>query len=190
LEKTEKGIMLKIEGERVYLRDHQAHDLEVFHSWLSDPVVMKYLPWRTSSIDDSFLQLAECLRENAKEDRRKYYFAVILKGNEQIIGEAGFTIEKNEISGGIANMGYFLLKKYWGNGYATEVGQMMIGYCFTTLKLHKVTAGCDAENSASEGVMKKSGMKREGYREKQYCLDGEWRDRIEYGILYQDWVQG
>jgi ribosomal-protein-alanine N-acetyltransferase len=151
---------------------------------------MKYLPWRTSSVEESFLQLAECLRENVKEDRRKYFFAVILRESEQLIGEAGFTIEAKEASGGIANMGYFLLKPYWGKGYATEVAQMMIEYCFTTLKLHKVTAGCDVENTASEGVMKKCGMKREGYRAQQYYLDGDWRDRLEYGILYQDWVQG
>lgn len=182
--------MLKIEGERVYLRDHQTHDLEIFHSWLSDREIMKYLPWRTSTVEESFLQLADCLRENVKEDRTKYFFAVILRGSEQIIGEAGFTVGAKELRGGIASMGYFFLKPYWGNGYATEVAQMMIEYCFTTLKLHKVTAGCDAENTASEMVMNKCGMKREAYREQQYYLDGHWRDRLEYGILYQDWVTG
>ena len=154
---------------------------------------MKYLPWRTSTIEESFLQLAECLRENVKADRTNYFLAVVLKGSDQIIGEAGFTIEAIEAKqarGGIASLGYFLLKPYWGKGYATEVAQMMIAYCFTTLKLHKVTAGCDAENIASGMVMKKCGMKREAYRQQQYYLDGEWRDRLEYGLLYQNWVQG
>ena len=182
--------MLKIEGGRIYLRDHQTDDLEIFHSWLSDPEVMRYLPWRTSTVEESFLQLAECLRENVKENRTKYFFAIILKESEQVVGEAGFTIEAKEAKGGIASMGYFLLKSYWGKGYATEVAQMMIEYCFTTLKLHKVTAGCDAENTASEMVMKKCGMKREGYRKQQYYLAGHWRDRFEYGLLYEDWVRG
>ena len=101
--------MLKIEGERIYLRDHQTDDLEIFHSWLSDPEVMKYLPWHTSTVEESFLQLAECLRENVKENRTKYFFAIILKESEQVVGEAGFTIEAKEAKGGIASMGYFLL---------------------------------------------------------------------------------
>ncbi len=181
--------MFKLEGDRIYLRDHQIGDLEALHSWLSDPVVTKYLSWRTSSLEETFLQLAEYLREKVKENRTKYYFALILKESEHLIGDAGFTVEHRVESGGIADLGYFLLTPYWGKGYGTEAIKLMIEYCFTVLKLHKVTAGCDAENTASERVMIKCGMKREAYRKKQAFLDGKWRDRLEYALLYEDWIR-
>jgi ribosomal-protein-alanine N-acetyltransferase len=180
--------MLRIDGKRIYLRDHQASDLDVYHSWLSDPVVAKYLKWRASTREESFIQLAEALRENDRNPRTKYFFAIVLHENDRIIGDAGFTIESQGESGGIANLGYFLLQEYWGKGYATEATGLMIRYCFTALGLHKVTAGCDAENRASERVMQKCGMKREAYRKKHFLLDGKWRDRLEYALLYEDWT--
>jgi ribosomal-protein-alanine N-acetyltransferase len=180
--------MLRINGKRIYLRDHQASDLDVFHAWLSDPVVAQYLAWRTATLEESLIQLAEALRENDAHPRTKYYFAIVLNANDQIIGEAGFTIESRGESGGVANLGYFLLKDYWGQGYATEATELMIGYCFTVLGLHKVTAGCDAKNRASERVMQKCGLEREAYRKQHFLLDGRWRDRLEYALLYKDWL--
>ena len=180
--------MLRIDGKRIYLRDHQASDLDVFHSWLSDPVIAQYLTWRTSTLEESFIKLAESLREINTHPRTKYFLAMVLNDTHRIIGEAGFTIESKAEYGGVADLGYFLLKEYWGKGYATEATEMMIRYCFTVLGLHKVTAECDAENRASESVMKRCGMKREAYREKQYLLGGKWRDRLDYALLYEDWI--
>ena len=181
--------MLRIDGKRVYLRDHQAGDLEVFHSWLSDPIVARYLTWRTSTLDESLIQLADALRENDKEPRTKYFFAMVLNEDDCIIGEAGFTVKSRAEHGGIAELGYFLLEPYWGQGYATEAAQLMLTYCFTVLKLHKVSAWCDTENTASENVMKRCGMEREVSQKKHYFLDGAWRDRLGYGLLYEDWAR-
>jgi ribosomal-protein-alanine N-acetyltransferase len=84
-------------------------------------------------------------------------------------------------------MGYFLLEPYWGYGYATEAARLMIGYCFTVLKLHKVTAGCDAGNLASERVMIKCGMKRTASRIRARGRNGEPRRRVEYALLSGEW---
>jgi len=181
--------MLRIEGKRIYLRDHLASDLGVFHSWLSDPAVTHYLSLRTRSLKESLIVLAESLQENDRRTRTKFHFAIVLRENNAIIGDAGFTIEDRAQSGGVADLGYFLLQPYWGQGYATEAAGLILGYCFTVLKLHKVTAGCHAENLASERVMIKCGMMREAYRRKQHFLRGEWRDRVEYALLYEDWVK-
>ncbi len=114
---------------------------------------------------------------------------MVLKATETIIGEAGFTIEVRAQHGGRADLGYFLLPAYWGQGYATEAAELMLTYCFTVLKLHKVTASCDAENTASEQVMKKCGMQREAYLRIHALLDGVWRDRLGYAILVDEWAE-
>ena len=160
----------------------------MYHAWISDPVVARYLTWRTSTRAESLIKLAEALQETHKQPRSKYFLAVVLRENDQIIGEAGFTIKSQGEGGGVAEMGYFLLQEYWGKGYASEAAELMIGYCFSVLGLHKVTADCDAENRASEGVMKKCGLIREAYRQKHYLLDGKWRDRLDYALLYEDWI--
>jgi ribosomal-protein-alanine N-acetyltransferase len=179
--------MLTISGQRIDLRDHHPNDLEGFHAWLSDPIVTQYLSWRTTTLEESFLRLADAIRENERQPRTKYFLAMVLKSGV-LIGEAGFTIESRSVTGGIANLGYFLCKPYWGQGYASEALGLMIAYCFTTLGLHKVTADCDAENRASEKVMQRCGMVREAYRRKHALLDGEWRDRLEYALLREEWI--
>jgi ribosomal-protein-alanine N-acetyltransferase len=178
--------MLQISGQRIDLRDHHPADLDGFHAWLSNPVVTQYLSWRTTTLEESFVRLADAIRENERQPRTKYFLAVVLKATGALIGEAGFTIESRGETGGVANLGYFLLEPYWGQGYASEAMRLMIGYCFTTLGLHKVTADCDAENTASEKVMLRCGMVREACRRKHALLDGEWRDRLEYALLRED----
>jgi ribosomal-protein-alanine N-acetyltransferase len=181
--------MLRIDGKRIYLRDHRASDLDVFHSWLSDPQVAHYLSWRTHTPEESLIALAESLQENDNPSRTKFHFAIVLSEVGVIIGDTGFTIEKRAEYRGVADLGYFLLKPYWGKGYASEAAHLILKYCFTVLRLHKVTAGCDTENRASEKVMIKCGMEREAYRKRHHFLNGEWRDRVEYAILYEDWIK-
>jgi ribosomal-protein-alanine N-acetyltransferase len=183
--------MLIIEGKRILLRDHVADDLPVMHAWITDPRVSKYLSWRTYTLEETMIMLADNIREAGSPERSHYFMAMLLKDGSQIIGEAGFSIESRGADGndGVADIGYFLFPEYWGKGYASEAARLLIEYCFTKMKLHKVTASCDAENRASEQVMIRCGMQREGLRRKHRLLDGEWRDRLEYAILSEDWLQ-
>ncbi len=186
---SSKDISLRIDGQRIYLRDHISNDLDAFHSWLSDPVVTQYLTWRTFNREESLIRLAEALQENEVFPRIKYFFAIVRKENDVIIGEAGFTITSKAEYGGIADLGYFLLKSYWGLGYASEAVRLMIDYCFNILNLHKIIASCESENAASLKVMEKCGMQQEAYRTKHAFRDGQWHDRLEYALLYEEWLQ-
>ena len=55
---------------------------------------------------------------------------IIKKETEDYVGAVGFTIlEKNDF-GGNAELGYFILKDFWGKGYATEAAQRVIDFAF------------------------------------------------------------
>jgi [ribosomal protein S5]-alanine N-acetyltransferase len=175
--------MLSISSKRMILRDHLITDLDDMHEWRSDREIMRFVPGlMTTSREETNAQLLENIFESQKPERTKYYFAAVLKTGE-IIGEAGFSISSRAADGGIANMGYFFKRRYWGNGYGTEAAQLMIHYCFDELGLHKVTSGCDKENKGSEKIMIKCGMKKEAEFIKQVYTGGVWRDRVEYAIL-------
>lgn len=49
-------------------------------------------------------------------------------------------------------------ERLWSHGYASEVGQAVLDYCFTTLKMPVVRASTDAENGASVRVLEKLGF--------------------------------
>lgn len=175
--------MLVLTGDRIILRDHEENDLHEMHAWMSDDEVMRFLPgMKTTSIDETHIRLVESIHENLNPDRSEYFFAVLLKSGE-IIGDAGFTlINKREYSG-IASMGYFLNSAYWGRGYAVEAANLLIKFAFEELGLHKMTAGCDAENTASERVMIKCGMIKEAHLKRHAFVNGVWRDRLEYATF-------
>ena len=84
-------------------------------------------------------------------------------------------------------MGYEFNPDYWGRGYATEAAREMLRFGFEELQLHRITAGCIADNAASAHVLEKIGMKLEGrLREKEF-FKGRWWDHLWYEILEQEW---
>ena len=50
---------------------------------------------------------------------------------------------------------YGVDERLWGRGYAAEVAQAVVDYCFTTLRMPLVRASTDAANEASVRVLEK-----------------------------------
>jgi len=59
-------------------------------------------------------------------------------------------------------VGYRLPQSSWGNGYATEATRAVLAYGFNTVGLDEITAVTHADNAASQHVLTKCGLKRDG----------------------------
>ncbi len=55
-------------------------------------------------------------------------------------------------------VGYRLLKKFWSQGYATEMSKALIEYGFNQMKLDKIVGITHPENFASQNVLTKAGL--------------------------------
>jgi RimJ/RimL family protein N-acetyltransferase len=63
----------------------------------------------------------------------------------------------------------------------------MADFGFHRFGVHRIWAGCIAENTASVHVLEKLGMKLEGrFREHRYYKD-RWWDSLIYAILDYEW---
>ncbi len=122
------------------------------------------------------------------ETREAYEFAVVEKNSGEYLGSADIYVQMKNPYGGFGEIGYFLLKSYWGNGYATEIATALMEFCFEELKFHKVCASCNALNMNSENVMKKIGMTKEGVIRKIRYKNEQWYDEIRYGLLFDEWL--
>ena len=82
------------------------------------------------------------------------------------------------------SLGYLLDPAHHGRGYATEMVRAVLDLAFGELGLHRVTAGCFADNVASWRVMEKAGMRREqhGVRDSWHAELG-WVDGYTYAVL-------
>ena len=86
------------------------------------------------------------------------------------------------------SIGYLIHPSYAGRGYATEIVRSLLALAFEDLGLHRVTAGCFADNVASWRVMEKAGMRREQHGVKDsWHEELGWVDGYTYGILAEEW---
>ncbi len=182
---------MKISSQRLSLRFFTHEDFPLFYSIFSNENVMRYA-W-IDKIDSeeearNFFEQYINTGEDVNQDG-SYAFAVFSEEGNEFIGFADILIHSRNDSGGCGEIGYFLLPGYWGKGFATELANALIEFCFTRLGLHKVSARCNSNNLKSEGIMKKLGMTLEGELRKVRHKNGSWDDEKNYGILFEEWHQ-
>jgi len=111
-------------------------------------------------------------------------FAVVRRADTALIGAIGLGINADH---DYAELGYWIGKPYWGQGYASEGAAAVLGYGFTQLGLHRIFAEHFTRNPASGRVMQKIGMTYEGHLRGHTKKWGVYEDLEVYGILQADW---
>jgi len=176
---------IRINADRIYLREVELSDVnQAYVDWLNDPEVNQFLETRYEvQTMDSVYEYAE--RMIAKED--ELFFAICLKENDKHIGNIKLgpinPIHK------FAEVSLFIGEKnQWGKGLATVVISILSDYAFSDLNLHKLTAGCYANNIGSAKAFLKAGYKQEGALMNQWIVNGKCQDELLFGYWIEDWV--
>jgi [ribosomal protein S5]-alanine N-acetyltransferase len=81
-------------------------------------------------------------------------FVIVRKGDGALLGCAG--LERKD--GGF-ELGYWLAKPFWKQGFATEAAGRLLDFAFDVLKTERVDAGWYHDNGASGHVLAKLGFK-------------------------------
>lgn len=109
-------------------------------------------------------------------------FAICLKETGQLEGAIGLTLQ---LTYQLAELGYWIGKEYWNQGYCTEAVKSIIDYGFKKLKLHKIYATYFTNNPASGRVMEKAGMHFEAKFRSHLYHWGEYKD-LNYFSIFRD----
>ena len=182
------GISLPVVTPRLRLRNFTRSDAEAVHAYTSDPEVVKYLDWGPDTESDTCEFISLALDRNWEMPRLMFDLAIVLSQQENPIGNGGLYVTSPRHHEG--EIGYCLNRQFWGNGYATEACLGLLRLGFEQLELHRIFALCDTENIASQRVLQKIGMQREGQLRKHKCQWGVWKDSYLYAILTDDWQLG
>ena len=113
-----------------------------------------------------------------------HVFALVLQSDDRWIGVIGLHEARDYRR---AEMGYWLGKPYWNQGYASEAARRLVRYGFEVLDLNRIYASCYAPNVGSARVLQKAGMAYEGTLRQHYIRFGVVHDAHVYGILRADW---
>jgi len=177
--------MMKLETERLILRDFVKDDWQEVLAYQSDPLYLRYNDWteRTPEAVQEFIGMF--LNHQKQEPRIKFQLAVVLKSNNQLIGNCG--VRKNGNDAREADIGYELDPKHWNNGYTTEATHAIMDFGFSNFDLHRVWSWCVADNLGSAHVLEKLGMCLEGRLRENEFYKGRWWDTLMYAILADEW---
>lgn len=150
---------MRLETERLILREWCDEDRPAFAAIVGDPHVMRYyLAPRTPADADAWIDrmiagLAEGTSQFLAVERRSDGALLGLTGTANI--RFGIpTAPKLEI-------GWVLGRQYWGRGYAPEAARASLAHAFDTLRVPDVVAFTARLNQPSQAVMKKLGMARD-----------------------------
>jgi RimJ/RimL family protein N-acetyltransferase len=176
---------MKLETERLILRDYVEDDWHDVLAYQSHPRSMEFYEWDERTAEDAQKFVQMFLDQQQVKPRIKFQLAVTLKSDHRLIGSCGLRTDKSAATEG--DIGFEISPELWGKGLATEAAQAIVRFGFDELKLHRVWSWCIAENVGSSKVLEKLGLQLEGrLREKDY-FKGRWWDTLTYGILEHEW---
>ncbi|MDP9281714.1 MAG: GNAT family N-acetyltransferase [Chloroflexota bacterium] len=98
--------------------------------------------------------------------------AIVNSGTNEIIGSVGFapclmpfgqlpSFEPTTRFTSEIGLFWALFPEHWGQGYATEAAAAMVAYAFGELRLRRIVATTEHDNTRSINVMRRLGMRLE-----------------------------
>ncbi|UAK24231.1 GNAT family N-acetyltransferase [Sphingomonas nostoxanthinifaciens] len=164
--------------ERLLLRPGWAEDAPVLAAAIGEAAIARNLarvPYPYAESDAAaFLALPQ--------EPGRPRFLIFLRDGATLIG--GIALDGE--SEGDANLGYWIARAYWGQGFATEAGRAVCALADASLRLPRLRASHSLDNPASGRVLGKLGF-RPGLQARLHSLGrGETlevhqftRDRVE-----------
>ncbi|MFC7044036.1 GNAT family N-acetyltransferase [Halobacteriaceae archaeon GCM10025711] len=166
-----------LHGERVTLHTVEREDLAFLQRHWNHPDVRR----RTARVHpENGQQVTDAFEESDADGVRLLACA----DGDRIGVVSLFDVDE---AAGRAELVAWLTPERRGNGYATEAAGLLVDYAFDERRLHRLEARALATDDEARAVVETLGFEQEGrLRDEQY-VDGEYVDRVVYGLLEAEW---
>ena len=178
--------MPEMESERLKFRSIKKKDVNDIFEYASDPRTSKFLMWDPHDSLEYTKKFIEIVLSNYKSGEYNDW-AIVLKDSKKMIGTCGLT--RIDERNGVVEIGYVISPDYWGMGIATEAAKKIVKFAFDELGANRVEARFLYGNEGSLAVMKKIGMKFEGYFREALFVKGKYRTVGVSAILRKDYIK-
>jgi RimJ/RimL family protein N-acetyltransferase len=168
---------VRIEAPRTRLRCWQEADREAFAALNADPEVMRDLGGPISREQSD----AKLDRYVAAFNEHGFCRWVVESPEGNFLGYAGVMPANNEHPLGFHyDIGWRLVRRSWGLGYATDAARAALKDVFTRTALSEILSYTTAENIRSQAVMERVGLHRDPTRDFTTFYDGvgAWRGLV------------
>ena len=162
-------LMKEIRTERLLIKTPEIDDKFELTQLINDKDVIK---WLSDTPFPYTLNHAEEFIERSQEETLKQEsYNLMIFHNGKMLGGIGLRDLYNKS----CQVGYWLGKQYWGNGFATEALKSILDLGFGQLNLEKIYAAYKIGNEGSIRVLNKSGFE---YSRKKYEYDSVLNEEV------------
>lgn len=181
-----------VETERLVLRPFLISDASDVFEYLREPAVNCFASMKLNSLEEAKEEMKKRVNET------EYYFAIVLKESNKVIGEIDAFPERGEPHDTASPLDTFspcwmLNGEYQGKGYAYEAAHAFFDYLFSEKGARRIYAYTEDYNLSSQHLCEKLGMRREGLFVEFVSFvsnpDGTplYEDTVQYAILKKEW---
>jgi len=139
-------------------RSWQIEDLPFAMELWGDPAVTALIDSR-GKLTEHEVQEKLSVEIGRERSTGVQYWALFNHSSGDFIGCSGFRPWVYTPDEPNFELGFHLMKRYWGKGFATEAALGVLGYGWGKLRLSKVYAGHHPDNRASQRILEKLGFK-------------------------------
>jgi ribosomal-protein-alanine N-acetyltransferase len=145
---------------RLRTRKLELSDVGVWETFMSNPDATELFPesWKDDPPENAKLWVE---RQMERYTQNRYGLQALLhRETGEFIGQCGLLAQTVD---GIdeVEVGYHILPKFWGNGYAPEAAKLFLNYGFNNTSVDSIISIIDIRNSKSQRVADKNGLVRE-----------------------------
>lgn len=188
-------MQLYLETDRLRLRQFTRDDADLLIELDSDPDVMRYL---TGGIPTPAARIREVVLPDflAWYARSPHYgyWAAEQRATDAFLGRFHLRPPLDPDAAadawlcGALEVGYRLVRRAWGNGYATEGTRALVDRAFREYQAPRVVALTMAANGASRRVMEKSGLHWVSTIPAEQGVPDRAFDEVVYALSRDDWA--
>lgn len=176
---------LLLKGERIYLQTLTTKvDAKTLQENINDIEQTKYMhevPYPYTLEDaESYLKYL-----NSISDDSSIELGIFDNFTDEFVGVVALNNIDYKYENG--EIGYWTRKKFWKKGYAKEAVQMLIKYVFQELKLVRIYATLQKENTGSLALLTNLGFQVEGLMRKSVKNKGKLVDRYICSLLIEEY---
>jgi len=146
-----------LETDRLVTRYLTEADVPLWAEFFKDPEAIEFFPvYKNMTHEASAIEWIG--RQTTRYANQQYGMqALIEKSTGTLIGQCGLLAKEID---GIPELevGYSILKKYWGIGYAAEAARLFIDYAFDNNLVESVISTISPGNMKSIRVAEKNGL--------------------------------
>lgn len=146
----------ELETARLRLRRLRLDDAAAMFDYASDLEVTRFLTFPPATEISFVVEFVERC-EQVWLDGSAFPWGITLHSHDELLG----TVEARPTAHGV-ELGYVLRRSSWGNGYMTEAVRAVTDWALGEDTGYRVWAYVDTANIASQRVLEKAGMIREG----------------------------